>query len=176
MSLGTSAPAAAALAIRAALRPADPPPTPTEALLTIDSPPQLVLDRPPAATEALIAEWRSWWAVATRGEAEGPMSPGGVLGEIVDANEETLRSWTAGHKRTLADLARERGRPQLAGAVRAHEERTGTSLGEFHLKLIAVPLAAPVLLPLTEQRLLVSLNLVRDRAALNERIIAHLAD
>ncbi|MDH6117228.1 hypothetical protein [Kitasatospora sp. GAS204B] len=61
----------------------------------------------------------------------------------------------------------------MTDAVNALQRRT--SLGEFHLHIIAVPVAGPLFRPLaTDHQVLISTELLRDRAAHVDRVVAHL--
>ncbi|MEU8974737.1 hypothetical protein AB0D11_36695 [Streptomyces monashensis] len=166
--------AAFALAVRDALGIADP------LRLPAVDPPQTLVIEPVAGFDGQIEIlWRRWWdrALSPAGQdGPGPQWPSaGLLGRVVEGNLDTLQRWSAARKREVAEATRPtRTVPRLRDALREYEQTTGVRVGGFRLQVTALPVAGPVFLPLDDDRLVVSISLLRDRVEYQRRVLAHI--
>ncbi|WP_143658680.1 hypothetical protein [Streptomyces sp. IMTB 2501] len=166
---------AAALAVRDALGIRDPLGIPE-----VVGRPSLVVESTVHDAMEFDAEWLRWWeralASSEQDESAVPLSPGGLLGRIVDDNRDVVRLWSAERKREVADASRPaRGAPRMRDAVREYERTTGERLGGFRLKVTALPITGTLFLPISRNRILISVELLRHREEYISRVITHVA-
>ncbi|AOR29739.1 hypothetical protein BFF78_00300 [Streptomyces fodineus] len=175
VALGYSYHLAAALAVRDALGICDP-----LGIQAVIAPPSLAIDSTAHGSKEVDAEWRQWWdsalAASEQDESAVPLSPGGLLGRVVEGNRDVVRLWSAERKREVANASRPgRGAPRMRDAVREYERTTGTRLGGFRLKVTALPVTGTLFLPISRYRILVSTELLRHREEYIRRVITHVA-
>ncbi|GAB7188836.1 hypothetical protein ATKI12_8951 [Kitasatospora sp. Ki12] len=162
-----------ALAVRDALGITDP-----QGLPALDPPQALAVDSAVLADGGSEELWQRWWSRALdatrREEAGAPALPEGLLGRVVEENFAALHHWSGARKREVARVTRPtHAVPRLRDALREHERASGVRMGGFRLRVTALPVAGPVFLPLDEERILVSITVLSDRADYLARLLAH---
>lgn len=65
-------------------------------------------------------------------------------------------------------------RARLTDALREHEQATGIPLNGFQLKVIAVPVAGEIFLPVKACLIAAGIELIRDRSSYLGKIVDHL--
>jgi hypothetical protein len=175
VALGYSYHLACALAVRDALGIRDP-----FGIPAVVAQPSLAIDSTVHGAKGVDAQWLRWWhralAASEHDESTVPLSPGGLLGRVVEDNREVVHRWSAERKREVANASRPtRGAPRMREAVREYERATGTRLGGFRLKVTALPVNATVFLPISGNRILISTELLRHREEYVRRVITHVA-
>jgi hypothetical protein len=132
------------------------------------------------AVSEIEAQWRTWWelALASPGhESHIAQSLDGPLGALIGRHATELLAWSSHRKRELAKLSRPTpGQPhtRLTDAIHEHGRKTGYQFPEFHLKVIAVPVAGAMFMPVHNSTIVASIELMRDRKAYFSKIIDHL--
>ncbi|GAA2260515.1 MULTISPECIES: hypothetical protein [Kitasatospora] len=125
-------------------------------------------------------QWRAWWdlAMASPGhEAHVALTLAGPLGEVVRGISAEILRWSSDRKRELARSGRPvpgRPRTRLADALREHEQATGVRLDGFQLKIIALPVAGSIFVPVEAGLIAASIRLISDRSSYFGKIISHL--
>ncbi|ANZ20853.1 hypothetical protein SNOUR_38125 [Streptomyces noursei ATCC 11455] len=175
VALGYSYHLAAVLAVRDALGIRDPLGIPA-----VVTQPSLVIESTGHGAQGVDAEWLRWWeralAASKQDESAVPLSPGGLLGRIVEDNRDAIRLWSAERKRDVANASRPApGAPRMRDAVREYERTTGARLGGFRLQVTALPTTGTLFLPIGGNRILISAELLRHREEYIRRVIAHVA-
>ncbi|WP_327071336.1 hypothetical protein [Kitasatospora sp. NBC_01302] len=127
------------------------------------------------------SRWQAWWefALASPGhESNAAQSLHGPLGALVRRHSTELLAWSSQRKRELAKLSRTapgQPRTRLADAIHEHGRKTGNQFPEFHLTIIAIPVAGTTFTPVNKSSAIVaSIELMRDRNAYFSKIIEHL--
>ncbi|MGW7002988.1 hypothetical protein ACWGCW_09225 [Streptomyces sp. NPDC054933] len=175
VALGYSYRLACALAVRDALGICDP-----FGIPAVVARPGLAIESTVHGARGVDAQWLQWWdralAAPEQDESTVPVSPGGLLGRVVEDNRDVVRLWSAERKREVANASRlTRGAPRMREAVREYVRTTGTRLGGFRLKVTALPVTGTVFLPINRNRVLISTQLLRHREEYVRCVIAHVA-
>jgi hypothetical protein len=122
--------------------------------------------------------WQQWWENTlslTREDAPSiPLVPDEPLAPIVEDNLQTLHRWSSAHKREVAQVSNPfRNAPRMRDAVHEHEKRAGIRIGGFRLQVTALPVTGSFFHPTTSLHVLVSVDLLANRAEYVRRVIAH---
>ncbi|MEU1631037.1 hypothetical protein ABZ746_38520 [Streptomyces sp. NPDC020096] len=126
-------------------------------------------------------QWRVWWdlAMASPGhESQVALTLDGPLGEVVRGNSAEILQWSSDRKRELARSRRPvsgQPRTRLADALREHEQATGVRIDGFQLKVIALPVAGLIFLPVEAGLIAASIGLISNRSSYFGKIISHVA-
>ncbi|MFE5584270.1 hypothetical protein [Kitasatospora sp. NPDC056531] len=175
VTLDYSHDAAFALVVRDALGITDP-----LGLAAVHPPQALTVDPAVRASSGIDQLWQHWWnrvtSPARREETGLPALPDGPLGRVVEENFTVLHQWSAARKREVAHASKPTGAtPRVRDVLREYERTTGIRLGGFQLRVTALPVAGSVFLPLDDDRVLVSIALLIDRAEYLQQVLAHVS-